>query len=400
MEIIVTNTSTTASMPPSKQVLTDEETRAILTPFAFKIDESLFGVSLAKPWKRAAALLIDLAIIALLSDAPGELLAIVVAITLYRLGNKKESQKTSKSKGRKRRAILRGIGIFMIFLILLNTLPELFNTLTDKTQQKQSKHNANDIDEFNLDAVFANNPQAVLLFSKVLINVGMSDCESLSCWEKTLKNVPDLLLSLPEKTLSNAKLNNIVNKIVDKTALTKIERQQLSQHLIQQYNEKRSSQIVDKKIKSSQDQPTKNNANIDTLLTKNNKTVLKSQQKVNPVETSKPVYSIVELFKGIIDDLGLGFGWAAFYFTILTALWHGQTLGKKALRIKVLQLDGTPLTLFDSFERYGGYGAGIATGMLGFIQIFWDPNRQAIHDKISSTVVIDIAKPPEGAGFS
>jgi len=27
--------------------------------------------------------------------------------------------------------------------------------------------------------------------------------------------------------------------------------------------------------------------------------------------------------------------------------------------------------------------------MLGFLQVFWDSNRQAIHDKISATVVID-----------
>jgi uncharacterized RDD family membrane protein YckC len=46
--------------------------------------------------------------------------------------------------------------------------------------------------------------------------------------------------------------------------------------------------------------------------------------------------------------------------------------------------------LWDSFGRYGGYGAGLATGLLGFIQIYWDPNRQAIHDKISATIVIDV----------
>jgi len=81
---------------------------------------------------------------------------------------------------------------------------------------------------------------------------------------------------------------------------------------------------------------------------------------------------------------------------VLTAFWHGQTIGKKILSIRVLQLDGTPLTLWDSFGRYGGYGAGLATGLLGFMQIFWDANRQAIHDKISATVVIDIADNKKG----
>ena len=88
--------------------------------------------------------------------------------------------------------------------------------------------------------------------------------------------------------------------------------------------------------------------------------------------------------------MGLGFGWAAFYFTVFTAWFDGQTLGKKLLRIRVIQLDGTKLSLWDSFGRYGGYGAGFATGLLGFLKIFWDANRQAIQDKISATVVIDL----------
>ncbi len=44
--------------------------------------------------------------------------------------------------------------------------------------------------------------------------------------------------------------------------------------------------------------------------------------------------------------------------------------------------------MLDCFGRYGGYGAGFATGLLGFLQVYWDPNRQAIQDKISATVVI------------
>ena len=36
----------------------------------------------------------------------------------------------------------------------------------------------------------------------------------------------------------------------------------------------------------------------------------------------------------------------------------------------------------------GGYAAGLATGLLGFAQIFWDKNRQAIHDKIAETAVV------------
>jgi hypothetical protein len=103
--------------------------------------------------------------------------------------------------------------------------------------------------------------------------------------------------------------------------------------------------------------------------------------------------SILEWVKGVLQDLGIGFGWAVFYFTALVGWTHGQTIGKKICQIKIVRLDGAPLDLWQAFSRQGGYGAGFATGLLGFLQIFWDPNRQAIQDKVSGTVVIRLNRP-------
>jgi uncharacterized RDD family membrane protein YckC len=88
------------------------------------------------------------------------------------------------------------------------------------------------------------------------------------------------------------------------------------------------------------------------------------------------------------DNIGFGLGWWTMYFAILMPLMKGQTPGKKALGIRVVRLDGQAVTWWHAFERAGGYAAGFATGLLGFVQIYWDPNRQAIHDKIAGTVVI------------
>jgi len=103
--------------------------------------------------------------------------------------------------------------------------------------------------------------------------------------------------------------------------------------------------------------------------------------------------SVVQWLQGVVADLGLSFGWAALYFTVCIAWFHGQTLAKLAFGIRVIRIDGRSLSLWDSFGRYGGYGAGFATGLLGFMQIYWDANRQAIQDKISETIVIDLRKP-------
>jgi hypothetical protein len=97
---------------------------------------------------------------------------------------------------------------------------------------------------------------------------------------------------------------------------------------------------------------------------------------------------------GFIDELGIGFGWAAIYLTVTHAWWRGTSVGKRIFRIRVVMIDNRPLNWWLSFERAGGYAAGLATGLLGFAQIFWDPNRQAIHDKVSETFVIQEGKDP------
>jgi hypothetical protein len=92
--------------------------------------------------------------------------------------------------------------------------------------------------------------------------------------------------------------------------------------------------------------------------------------------------------RNLVDELGFGFGWASLYMTVMLSWWKGQTLGKRLLRIRVVRLDGEPITWWVAFERAGGYAAGFATGLLGFAQVYWDANRQAIHDRIVGTVVV------------
>ncbi len=79
--------------------------------------------------------------------------------------------------------------------------------------------------------------------------------------------------------------------------------------------------------------------------------------------------SFMRVLTGFSADFGLTLGWSGVYF-------------------RVISLDHRPLGLWSSFERFAGYTAGIATGLFGFLQILWDPNRQGIQEKIVSTVVV------------
>lgn len=98
----------------------------------------------------------------------------------------------------------------------------------------------------------------------------------------------------------------------------------------------------------------------------------------------------------LVDELGFGFGWASLYLTVTLSGWNGVTVGKKLMGIRVVRLDGEPITWWIAFERAGGYAAGFATGLLGFAQVYWDANRQAIHDRIVGTVVVVDGAEPVG----
>lgn len=111
-------------------------------------------------------------------------------------------------------------------------------------------------------------------------------------------------------------------------------------------------------------------------------------QKTEEALETEQHRGLLDWLLGLIDDLGIGFGWAAIYLTVSHAVWKGRSLGKKLFRTRVVMIDKRPLNLWLSFERAGGYAAGFATGLLGFAQVFWDPNRQAIHDKVAETIVI------------
>ena len=97
---------------------------------------------------------------------------------------------------------------------------------------------------------------------------------------------------------------------------------------------------------------------------------------------------IVRRLFDLAEEFGFGFGWAAIYMTVILSWWKGQTIGKRMMGVRVVRLDGQPITWWVAFERVGGYAAGLATGLLGFAQVWWDANRQAIHDRIVGTVVI------------
>ena len=105
-------------------------------------------------------------------------------------------------------------------------------------------------------------------------------------------------------------------------------------------------------------------------------------------EVIRPVFRPVADLNDATGLLASFFG-AFLYFSLFTWQWKGQTPGKKLLKIKVVKLNGKPITFMGSLERTTGYTASATLLLWGFFQYFWDRNRQTTHDKITETIVIE-----------
>ena len=76
-----------------------------------------------------------------------------------------------------------------------------------------------------------------------------------------------------------------------------------------------------------------------------------------------------------------------FYYVYLHAR-YGQTFGKMAMKIKVVNEDETPLDYRKSFLRWLGYFLCDLTFYIGYLWAAFDPRKQGLHDKVCKTVVV------------
>lgn len=77
----------------------------------------------------------------------------------------------------------------------------------------------------------------------------------------------------------------------------------------------------------------------------------------------------------------------AFYYVYLHGAF-GQTFGKMALGLRVLNHEGSPLTFGTSFLRWLGYFLCDLTLDIGYLWVAFDARKQGLHDKLCGTVVV------------
>lgn len=323
-----------------------KETREIVTPYAFKVSDELLGQPLATPLRRAIAQAIDLILVAMLSTANAFILAVLVSLTFFKAGN----NLAHRARRARTRKILRLLGACMLFFVTFLVV-EAYNDINRGPEASIKEASS---------------------IAKPLLN-GLSIVAWRACKGdfECQKNVAkEFGATAAETDADESEVKKVVTGLYGMVDLTNEQEATLTQLYMEAF---RNAKASEKKVPETA-----------------HESVPKSVVTLSgePVKSDPDSPSVIAWLKGIAQDLGLGFGWAALYYSVFTAWWKGTTPGKRLCGIRVLKLDGSSLTLWESFGRYGGYGAGLATGLLGFIQIFWDPNRQAIQDKISETLVL------------
>ena len=83
------------------------------------------------------------------------------------------------------------------------------------------------------------------------------------------------------------------------------------------------------------------------------------------------------------------------YYTYLEGSPSGQTLGKRAMSIRVIDFNGTgSIGTTRALIRYlGRYLSGIPC-LLGYFWMLWDPQKQTWHDKFAQSVVVPTSAYP------
>lgn len=324
-----------------------QDPRDIVTPDAFSVAPELLGRPLASPVRRLGAMLVDLVAVACLASLPALILGVAGAAACGRA-----AFRTGDGRSRLRQVLLVGLGAFVLALGIAS---------------------------------------AFVSDSRPLVQVGAGDERMAMSAGGALGFVVQTLAlrsadtDADRRAAARALVASVHQAQPDRDAARALLEEILAEMDVPQARAALEAEMSLAMPAPSEPPPDPAIADLRQDLRAAQARVGELEDQVR--ELSQP-RGLLGVLGGLADDLGLGFGWSIVYFTVLSGTWKGRTLGKRLFGCRVARLDGKPLTWWHAFNRAGGYAASLATGLLGFAELLWDPNRQALHDRISGTVVL------------
>ncbi|WP_242861457.1 RDD family protein [Cellulosilyticum ruminicola] len=90
---------------------------------------------------------------------------------------------------------------------------------------------------------------------------------------------------------------------------------------------------------------------------------------------------------GIVSVVGILIGWL--YFAYMESSENQGTIGKIALHMKVMDVEGNPVTFARATARYFSKFLSGLILFIGYMMAGWTENKQALHDIIAGTFVVE-----------
>ena len=374
--------------------------RDLVTREAFVIAPALLGLPLARPWRRGVAIAVDLALVSLLAKASGVLLGLAAAAFFLRVSGRAGG---GTLVGRSMRFWMRASAAVVLFITAWSLWDSAWSRLR-RSAETQVVRTA----ESRLGGTTGLGAAVGLGADLVSLRRTSDEGEARTTAHRAARRLSSMgtqPADVAEALRDAAKgmqgpPQAAVHAVADSVAPAEKPAEAVADSLVLAY----ATALQEEDTASASRIRSDLNRTVaaDTVgalatqlgeLRKQNREL---RSRLDAASESEGV-GILSLIRTVADELGIGFGWAALYFTAFLVLWRGQTPGKRLLGIRVLRLDGKPITWWMAFERFGGYVAGIFTGLLDYFLILRDRNRQALHDKIVDTVVV---WEPKGSGAS
>jgi len=370
--------------------------RKTISPEKFSVAPHLVGLPLASPSRRLAAILLDLLLVAIVANLGGKVLfAGLMGVSFFWFAGRKLG-KGGTFFSRSARAALRGFGALMLFIAAIALLSRAAGSADDEEAAPSTAQNAS-------AEVPVTGPRSALAALGMVTS--LAGVENAPDSAQAMREARAAVRQMRRLGMTDGQIREALIDAADERDLkpwsaaayravtppesdgdedAALPPDSLASLYVSAVRDDDSTRavILPPKLASALARDSLDELRERVSGLENEKRAL--ARRVEEEEQK----GILATLLGFFDDLGIGFGWTGLYFTAFTALWRGQTPGKKLFGIRVLRLDGVPMTLWASFERFGGYAAGLFTGLIGFAQVYWDRNRQAIQDKISETVVI------------
>jgi uncharacterized RDD family membrane protein YckC len=340
----------------------DRDPRQTITPDAFSVAPELLGLPLAHPWRRATAILIDLAIIGLLANARGVLLALAAGAFLFWLAFRGRRAGLGSKLARATIGCTGATVVFVGVLVVWFTMFVDEDAVLFETEEQSggvvpvTLGTAADILRLVGSADSAEAEEAATRLVERLGDQGISRNQMEAVLTEASQEADAPIVRAIERAIEQVEPEREDSDLPVDSLLAAYQAARASGDTA---SESRVAELLGRRL-TSEDREARERQIV--RLESTNESLRSQVQRIEEELEEERNRGFLSTILGFFDELGLGIGWSGLYFTFLTAFFRGQTPGKRLLGVRVLRLDGHPITYWVAFERFGGYAASLFTG--------------------------------------